>query len=330
MERVFLDVRLRQHGQDGYKSMKPNLKVGLSVIVPVYNSGAILAQLVGRLEAVLVKIGMPFEIILINDGSQDQSWAVIEEMAKKKDWMRGFCLMRNFGQHNALLAGIRAARHEVIVTIDDDLQTPPEEIVPLLARLTKSVDLVYGIPIRRNHNILRNTSSAMTRLSLTPFIGMQNARIVSSFRIFRTQLREAFQNFNDSFVSIDVILSWGTQKVGFGEVQHKKRAYGQSSYTFFKLANHAIIMFTGFSTWPLRLASLIGMLFTSFGLVVLIYVIVTYIRNGGSVPGFPFLASIIAIFSGAQLFALGVIGEYIAKIYIRSMNRPNYTIKETT
>lgn len=313
-----------------YKVMKPNLNLGLSVIVPVYNSEAILPELVERLEVVLVKLGMPFELILVNDGSQDESWAAIKEMAKKKDWIRGFCLMRNFGQHNAVLAGIRAARHEVIVTIDDDLQTPPEEIVPLLARLTNSVDLVYGIPIRRNHSILRNISSAMTRLSLTPLVGMQNARIVSSFRIFRTQLREAFQNFNDSFVSVDVILGWGTQKVGFGEVQHQKRAYGQSSYTFFKLASHAITMFTGFSTWPLRLASLIGMLFTSFGFVVLIYVIATYIRNGGTVPGFPFLASIIAIFSGAQLFALGVIGEYVAKIYIRSMNSPSYAIKETT
>lgn len=313
-----------------YKVMKPNLNLGLSVIVPVYNSEAILPELVERLEVVLVKLGMPFELILVNDGSQDESWAAIKEMAKKKDWIRGFCLMRNFGQHNAVLAGIRAARHEVIVTIDDDLQTPPEEIVPLLARLTNSVDLVYGIPIRRNHSILRNISSAMTRLSLTPLVGMQNARIVSSFRIFRTQLREAFQNFNDSFVSVDVILGWGTQKVGFGEVQHQKRAYGRSSYTFFKLASHAITMFTGFSTWPLRLASLIGMLFTSFGFVVLIYVIATYIRNGGSVPGFPFLASIIAIFSGAQLFALGVIGEYVAKIYIRSMNSPSYAIKETT
>ena len=310
--------------------IKPNLNFGLSVIVPVYNSVAILPELVDRLEVVLVKIGMPFELILVNDGSQDESWAAIEEMAKKKNWIRGFCLMRNFGQHNALLAGIRAARHEVIVTMDDDLQTPPEEIVPLLARLTQSVDLVYGIPIRRNHNIMRNISSAIIRLSLTPLVGMKNARIVSSFRIFRTQLREAFQSFNDSFVSIDVILGWGTQKVGFGEVQHQKRAYGQSSYTFFKLASHAITMFTGFSTWPLRLASLIGMLFTSFGFVVLIYVVATYIRNRGSVPGFPFLASIIAIFSGAQLFALGVVGEYIAKIYIRSMNRPSYTIKETT
>lgn len=309
--------------------MKTNLNLGLSVIVPVYNSEAILPELVGRLEVVLVKIGMPFELILVNDGSKDGSWAVIEEMAKKKDWIRGFCLMRNFGQHNALLAGIRAARHEVTVTMDDDLQTPPEEIVPLLARLTNSVDLVYGIPIRRNHNILRNISSATTRLSLTPFIG-QNARIVSSFRIFRTRVREAFQNFNDSFVSVDVILGWGTQKVGFGEIQHQKRAHGQSSYTFFKLANHAITMFTGFSTLPLRLASLIGLLFTSFGFVILIYVIATYMSNGGSVPGFPFLASIIAIFSGAQLFALGVIGEYIAKIYIRSMNRPSYTIKQTT
>jgi len=310
--------------------MKSNFNLGLSVIVPVYNSEKILPQLVGRLEVVLVKIGMPFELILVNDGSKDESWAVIGEMAKKKDWIRGFCLMRNFGQHNALLVGIRAARHEVIVTMDDDLQTPPEEIVPLLARLTNSVDLVYGIPIRKNHNILRNISSAMTRLSLAPLIGMQNARIVSSFRIFRTQLRDASQNFNNSLISVDVILGWATQKVGFGEVQHRKRAHGQSTYTFFKLASHAITMFTGFSTWPLRLASLIGMLITLFGFAVLIYVIARYMQNEGSVPGFPFLASIIAIFSGAQLFALGVIGEYVAKIHISSMNRPSYTIRETT
>jgi glycosyltransferase involved in cell wall biosynthesis len=304
------------------------LKSGVSVIIPVYNSALILPELVERLAKVLPGLHGNFEVVLVNDGSRDASWRVIQELGANFKWIRGVCLMRNFGQHNALLAGVRCAIHDIIVTLDDDLQNPPEEILALTSRLSDNVDLVYGIPMERQHENWRNVCSAGVRLSLTPLIGQYNASVVSSFRAFRTNLRQAFEKYNDPFVSIDVLLTWGAHGVDSVKVKHDARARGTSSYTIFKLVSHAIAMLTGYSAFPLRLASFTGFAFVLFGIFILIYVIGLYFINKGSVPGFPFLASIIALFSGAQLFAIGIIGEYLAKIHFRSMNRPAYIVAQ--
>jgi undecaprenyl-phosphate 4-deoxy-4-formamido-L-arabinose transferase len=159
----------------------------------------------------------------------------------------------------------------------------------------------------------------------------ETARNVSAFRLFRTRIRDAFANYRGPFVSIDVLLTWGSTRFAHVKVHHDDRRSGQSNYTFGMLVTHALNMVTGFSTVPLQVASLIGFLFTLFGFAVLVYVLAVYIANGGaSVPGFVFLASIIAIFSGAQLFALGIIGEYLARLHFRSMDRPSYLVREMT
>jgi hypothetical protein len=155
------------------------------------------------------------------------------------------------------------------------------------------------------------------------------AKNVSAFRIFRTQLREAFAGYQTPFVSIDVLLTWATTRFGSVMVPFEPRRSGSSNYTFTKLVRHALDMMTGFSTAPLQLASLIGFSCTLFGIGVFFYVFGRYCLEG-SVPGFPFLASIIAIFSGAQLFALGVIGEYLARMHFRTMNRPVYIIRSVS
>jgi len=153
---------------------------------------------------------------------------------------------------------------------------------------------------------------------------------VSAWRIFRTQLREAFADYNSPFVSIDVLLTWGTTNFGSVRVRHNPRTIGISNYTFRKLVRHAVNMMTGFSVLPLQLASIIGFVFTLFGVGVLFFVLGRYFITGTNVAGFPFLASIIAIFSGAQLFALGIIGEYLARMHFRTMDKPTYTIRKQT
>jgi undecaprenyl-phosphate 4-deoxy-4-formamido-L-arabinose transferase len=153
---------------------------------------------------------------------------------------------------------------------------------------------------------------------------------VSAFRAFRTELREAFATYHSPYVSIDVLLTWATTRFTAVMVPHAERKYGTSNYTFRKLVTHAINMITGFSILPLQFASLTGFLFTLFGILVFVYVVGRYVVEGTPVAGFPFLASIIAIFSGAQLFALGIIGEYLARIHFRTMDRPVYTVRSTT
>jgi undecaprenyl-phosphate 4-deoxy-4-formamido-L-arabinose transferase len=303
--------------------------MNLTVAVPVCNSERLLPDLVERLGPVLAAAADEYELILVNDGSRDRSWDTICELAAKNDWVRGINLMRNYGQHNALLCGIRAARHEIIITMDDDLQHPPEEIPKLIDRLDADCDVVYGAPSRERHGIWRDVASKLTKLALQSAMGVETARKASAFRIFRTEVREAFANYDSPYVCIDVLLTWGTTRFAAVPVRHDSRPLGASNYTFRKLVTHALNMMTGFSSLPLQIASLVGFAFALFGLTVLTWVVGRYLIEGGSVPGFPFLASTIAIFSGAQLLALGIIGEYLARMHFRSMGRPSSVIRNS-
>lgn len=298
------------------------------MVVPVYNSAAILPDLVERLQPVLSATGTPFELILVNDGSRDESWKVIGQLAARHDWVRGLCMMRNYGQHNALLAGIRAARFDTTVTMDDDLQHPPEELPRLLAKFAEGFDVVYAPPEQEQHGVMRDLASIITKLALQSAMGAETARMVSAWRVFRTQIRDAFAAFHSPFVSMDVLLTWGTTKFTALRLRHDPRLVGKSNYTLPKLIRHAVNMMTGFSVLPLQLASVTGFAFTGFGLLVLVYVLGRYLIAGTTVAGFPFLASIVALFSGAQLFALGIIGEYLARMHFRTMDKPAYTIRE--
>jgi undecaprenyl-phosphate 4-deoxy-4-formamido-L-arabinose transferase len=255
---------------------------------------------------------------------------VIERLASEHAWIHGIDLMRNYGQHNAVLCGIRAARYEVIVTIDDDLQNPPGEIRNLLSKLDEGFDVVYGTPRQESHGFLRDLASRVTKITLQGAMGAETARNISAFRVLRTQLRDAFEDYDSPYVSIDVLLTWATQRFASVRVENRPRSIGVSNYTVRKLLVHAMNMATGFSAVPLQIASLLGFAFTLFGLGVLAYVLARYFVQGGSVPGFAFLASVIAIFSGAQLFALGIIGEYLARMHTRTMKQPSYAVRNTS
>jgi len=300
----------------------------LSVIVPVFNSETILPALIERLEPVLASLCSQYEVIFVNDASRDGSWEAIQRIAVSRSCVWGINLMRNYGQHNALLCGIRAARFDTIVTIDDDLQHPPEEIPKLLAKLEEGFDVVYGFPEQEQHGLLRDLASAMTKLALRGSMGAETARHLSAFRAFRTRTRDAFANYHSPFVSIDVILTWGTTRFAAIQVRHDPRRTGASNYTFGKLFTHAMNMMTGFSTLPLQISNLLGFFCTIVGGAMLVTVVGRYLLFGTTVPGFTFLASSIALFSGAQLLALGIIGEYLARMHFRMMERPTYTVRE--
>lgn len=299
-------------------------KQSITVIVPVYKSSATLDELHRRVTASLNPIAEKLEFIFVDDSGtpSDNSWATICRLAANDQRVRGLQHSRNYGQHNALLTGIRAASNDIIVTIDDDLQNPPEEIPKLLALLDQGHDVVYGTPVKLQHGILRDFASHMTKLALQGAMGVSTARNVSAFRAFRTFLRDAFRDYQNPHVSIDVLLTWGTNRFTAVTVKHDTRQVGVSNYTFGKLITHALNMITGFTILPLRLASFIGFFFTLFGMVLLTYVLGRYFLFGSTVAGFSFIASMVAIFSGAQMFALGIMGEYLARMHLRSMGQP--------
>jgi glycosyltransferase involved in cell wall biosynthesis len=302
----------------------------VSIVIPAYNSEQTVGEVVARLLPTLRGRSTELEVLLVNDGSGDRTWEAIVHLAGTYPEVRGIDLARNHGQHNALLCGIRAARHQVIVTMDDDLQNQPEDVPLLLDALAEGVDVVYGVPERPQWSVGRNLASMVTKLVLQGAMGARTAPMVSSFRAFRREAREAFAAYGAPFVNIDVLLTWGASRFTVVRVGHEPRRVGRSNYTMRRLVRHTFDMLTGFSSYPLQVATAVGFAFTLFGVGVLAYVMGRYALHGVVVQGFTFLASIIAIFSGAQLFALGIMGEYLARIFTRSMGQPSYTVRRQT
>jgi undecaprenyl-phosphate 4-deoxy-4-formamido-L-arabinose transferase len=309
-------------------SSKETFRFTISTVVPVYNSEATLTELVDRLHTVISSCASAYEVILVDDGSSDRSWQVIGDLAAKYPFVRGINLMRNYGQHNALLAGVLEAQYEIIVTIDDDLQHPPEEIPKLLTKLSEGYDIVYGKPIRRNHKIWRNISSKVLKTVFKVVLGAEMGSYSSSFRVFRSTLRQGFENFSDAQLALDVLLSWSADRVASVPVEHHLRRSGKSGYSPSKLMLLAFNMLIGYSTVPLRLARTVGLAASLLGFSMFFYVVVRRLLQTTYVPGFAFLASEIALFAGLQLFAIGIIGEYMARLHFRTMGKPPYVIRE--
>jgi undecaprenyl-phosphate 4-deoxy-4-formamido-L-arabinose transferase len=304
-----------------------NLIKGVSVVIPTYQSPDTLEILVSR---ILRSVAGLCEVIIVDDGNADGTWVKIQEISSRQNEVKGIRLSRNYGQHSALLAGIRLAQYSTVVTIDDDLQNPPEEIPKLLSQLNSNVDVVYGISSHVSQKFWRRKSSKMTRVFFKTVLGFKSARQMSSFRAFRTILREGFAGDIGPQVSIDALLTWSTTRFAQIEVSHAQREHGVSNYSFKKLFSFMLDTATSFSSRPLRAATSIGFITTFFGLMNLTWVLWRAAFASGSVPGFPFLASSISIFSGVQLIVLGVMGEYLGKMHFRIMSKPTYTVVEST
>ena len=303
---------------------------GISVVVPAYRSPGTLESLCDQLEGVLGPLCDEIEIVIVDDGSGDGTWDSIVALATERPHVRGIALLRNFGQHNALLAGIRSARLPLIATIDDDLQNPPSEIPKLLDRLRAGYDLVYGRPCQERQTLLRNIASRGTKRIMAASLGTDVYRRPSAFRVFKRELVSASDGVNDPSISIDVLLSWATNQITDVSVDFDTRASGRSGYTLSRLIRHAFNMITGYSTRPLRWVGFIGTCCATVGFLMLGYVVGRYVFVDSRVEGFTFLAAALTLFSGVQLLSLGVLGEYLGRIHFRTMGKPPYVVRATT
>lgn len=305
------------------------VEAGISVVVPVYRSEETLPPLVAELARVLPTLAPHHELILVNDGSPDNSWQVVERLAEQFPFVRGISLMRNYGQHNATLCGIRSARYATTITMDDDLQHAPEDIRALLDKLDEGYDVVYGVWSERKRSWWRAVFATLTKRAVAWVMGANTVRNMSAFRAIRTQVRRGFDSFDGPDVLVDVLLSWGTSRFAAVAINERDRGAGHSNYSFWKLVKVSLLVLTSYTTAPLRFANLIGLCFTLFGLVAFAHVLYVYFV-AGSIPGFPFLAATILLFGGVQLFALGILGEYLARVFERASGRPPYSVGRTT
>ena len=301
---------------------------GVSVVVPCYRSEETLRNLVDRLLPALADLTRQHEIILVVDGSPDGTAEIARSLeAEWEGRVRTIELRRNYGQHNALLAGVSRARFDVVVTMDDDLQHRPDQVAVLVGPLANpDVDLVYGVPVEEEHGLVRSSASRAVKSSLA-LAGVPNAQDVSAFRAFRTDLREAFAHVTDPFVSLDVVLSWATTSVRQVAVHMDRRTAGRSGYTLFGLLRHAANMATGYSVLPLRLVTALGLLVSGFGLMALVSVLVMYWTGRIEVAGFTTTIAMLGLLSGTLMLSLGIIGEYLGRLHVRSMQRPAYLVR---
>ena len=298
-----------------------------SVIVPVYNSQHSLEELTERLDNTFRSVSETYEVLFVDDRSTDESWHILKEIRKKHPGrVRLIRLARNFGQHNATLCGMRFAKGDFIITIDDDLQSLPDDI-PLLIREqeTSDCDVVYGITSgRKSHNLIRNSGSLLVkktskRLRNTPGEG-------SSFRLIRKNITDKLAEHTSYFAFIDEMLLWHTDSVRFAEVRHLPRKHDQSGYSAAKLLKLVTNLIIFYTDAPLKILSYGGFFasFISFVMAV-IFIIKKLFYN---VPlGYTSLIVAILFSTSIILFSLGIIGEYLSRIYKVQNRKPPYSIQ---
>jgi len=316
------------HGFDDLPIDDNGPELDLSIVIPVYNSARTLERLHTRLSSVLRTLGRSYEIVLVDDGSRDDSWAGLEALrALDPQHVVAVQLMRNFGQHNALMCGLATARGAHILTMDDDLQNPPEEIPKMLAHLQEgNFDLVYGVPDNRKHAGWRNLGSAIVQgFYRTVF---RNPITPTPFRAMSHQLAKRISFYDLNFTFLDGLLAWCTNRIGEVGVEHHARAEGKSNYSISKLMVLTLNLYTNFSLLPLQVVSGLGFLTALSGFVLGLYYTVQYLLSNIVVPGYASTIIAVLILGGVQLLALGVIGEYVGRLHLNVNRKPQYVVRQ--
>lgn len=307
------------------KQIEADIKV--SVIIPVYNSAPSLEELFSRLSATMVKnVGQDYELIFVNDGSRDGSWKKLQSIVMDNDHVMAINLTRNFGQHNAIMCGFTHARGELIVTIDDDLQIPPEEISTLIEAIKPEFDVVYGVYGEKKHSKFRNLGSEFIQFIYRKAFKM-NIKI-TSFRIIRREIIAHMLSYEKSFTYIDGLLCWFSNQMTTVQVQHHERKQGKSGYSLSRLILLALNMLTNFSLVPLQIATLAGFLFAASGFCFGSFILFKKLLFDIHVSGFASMIVSITIFAGVQLLTIGILGEYIGRVHINVSKRPQFAIRQ--
>ena len=297
-----------------------------SIVVPVYNSHESLDELFQRIDRTMNGLGKSYEVVFVDDDSHDASWNKLELLQKAcPDAITAIHLARNFGQHNATICGIAQASGTYIITLDDDLQNPPEEIPKLISTMEESdADLVYGIAGHKQHSIVRNLGSSALKASSRRIYRTKGNG--SSFRLMKASLGKALLNHQINFIYIDELFNWYTSHIAFVMVDHQKRPYQESTYTsrsLFSLFSNLVIYYTAI---PLRIMVYTG--FISAFLSFIIGVFFIYRKIAHNVPlGFTALIVAISFSTSIILLSLGIIGEYLSRIYKVQNHKPPYSIK---
>jgi len=307
----------------------PTRDVDVSVVIPVYGSASILPALIRNIETVLGAapgIGS-FELILVHDCGPDDAWRVIVEHARSRPWLRGINLAKNAGQHNAIMAGLNVARGATVVTMDDDLQHDPADIPRILASLEPDCDLCYVEFESRHHALWKRFGSWLNGVMARALLGKPKGLYLSPFRGIRSQVLDVVLRYDGPYVYLDGLLLQATSRITTITATHHARSDGASGYSVRKSVSLWLKMATSFSTTPLRLVSVAGVLGAILGVLFAVIVLVEKLLEPAMAIGWPSLMISIFLFGSLQLLALGAIGEYIGRILLTINKRPQYVVR---
>jgi len=300
----------------------------ISVVSPVYRGAGCIGELCARLEKTLEKICESYEIILVNDASPDNSWEIIEQLAKKNPGVRGIDLSRNFGQHYAITAGVDNAKGDWVVVMDCDLQDIPEEIVRLYAKAIESdYDTVFGRRVIRKDGFLKRFASRLFYKIFGYFSGTKFDPTVANFSISKRKVVESFKELREQNRSFPYFIDWLGFKKGFVNVKHGDGNDRKSSYTLKKLIKFAFDNIVAYSNKPLWLSIWFGLLISAIAVFYALYLVYRYLHHGITVEGWTSVMVSVWLLGGLIFANLGVLGLYIGKIFNEAKNRPLYVIK---
>lgn len=304
----------------------------ISFVIPCYRSENTVGHVVSDIEKTLQRKELAeaytYEIILVNDCSPDNTLGVIRELCKEKEYVKGIAFARNFGQHAALMAGLRASTGDFVICLDDDGQTPAEEVDKLLAKLEEGYDAVYAQYEHKQHNGFRNMGSKVNELMTRVMLDKPKELFISSYFGVQRFIVDDMIRYENSYPYVIGLVLRATKNITNVMVNHREREEGTSGYTLKKLLTLWFNGFTAFSVKPLRIATCIGVASAGLGFVYGIYTIIKKFVNPDVPLGFSSMMAAVVFFGGMIMIMLGLIGEYIGRMYISMNNSPQYVIRE--
>ncbi len=302
----------------------------ISVVIPVFNEEDNLRELGDRLMRTLSAMDRTFEIIFVDDGSTDRSWQLLSDLNRQyPQQIRALQFHRNFGQHQAIFAGFQAARGQVMVTLDADLQNPPEEIPRLVAKLEEGYDTVGGWRENRRDSVFRKFPSMLVNYVMSRVTGVKLRDYGCMLRAYRREVIDSINQCHESSSFIPALANLFSQKVAEIPVGHAERERGQSKYSLFKLLRLNFDLMTGFSNLPIHLVGFMGVTIALLGLLFGALLLIRRIFIGPEVEGVFTLFAILFVFVGLNTLGLALIGEYVGRIYREVRQRPRYVIRQT-
>lgn len=301
----------------------------VSFVIPCYGSEKTLENVVNEvIEVIGEKKEYDYEIILVNDYSPDKVWSVIEKLCIANKRIIGICLASNFGQHAALMAGYSACKGEIIVSLDDDGQTPANEVFSLIDKLGEGYDVVYGAYKKKKHSSFRNFGSRVNEKMMESLVNKPRGIKATSYFVAKDYIISEVLRYKNSYPYVGGLIFRATKNIANVYVEHKERQEGKSGYSLRKLLSLWFNGFTAFSVKPLRVATIIGIMFALLGFLYAIYTIFNKIFNPEIQAGWSSIIASIFIVGGLILFVLGLIGEYVGRIYISINAAPQYVVKK--